>query len=109
MFGQRLKELRLGIQQTQQQVADYLGITRAAYSHFENERNEPDGETIVKLAELFHVSTDYLLGRKATNFSQPSQRVQTVAAHIDDNVTDEQMEDILNYIDFIKQRHAKKD
>ena len=110
MLGERLKALRIGMNQTQQQLAAHLGITRAAYSHFENDRNEPDGETIVKLAELFHVSTDYLLGRHAIdNFTQPSKRVQTVAAHIDENVTDEQMEDILNYIDFIKQRHAQKD
>lgn len=64
MFGERLKSLRNQANKTQQQVADFLGITRAAYSHFENGRNEPDQETIVKLADYFDVSTDYLLGRK---------------------------------------------
>ena len=50
-----------------------------------------------------------MLGRHAAgSFTQPSKRVQTVTAYIDENVTDEQMEDILNYIDFIKQRHAPK-
>ncbi len=58
MLGERLRTLRLRTNQTQQQIADQLGITRAAYSHFENDRNEPDGETIVKLAEIFQVSTD---------------------------------------------------
>jgi hypothetical protein len=50
---------------------------------------------------------DYLHGReKNTAFSS---KQLTVAAHIDDEVTEEQMEDILNYIDFIKLKHAKKD
>ncbi|OTP12509.1 hypothetical protein A5844_000742 [Enterococcus sp. 10A9_DIV0425] len=105
MFGEKLKSLRADSNRTQQQVADFLGITRAAYSHFENGRNEPDAETIVKLAELFNVSTDYLLGRKETeNIKNPSSKVQTVAAHIDDDVTDEGMNEILNFIDYIKNR-----
>lgn len=109
MCGQRLRKLRLAANKTQQQIAELLGITRAAYSHFENDRNEPDGETIVKLAEIFDVSTDYLLGRnQSETFTLPTTKAQTVAAHIDENVTDEQMEDILNYIDFIKQKHSKR-
>ncbi|MBO0458902.1 helix-turn-helix transcriptional regulator, partial [Enterococcus hulanensis] len=51
---------------TQQQIATELGISRAAYSHFENDRNEPDSETLVKLAKIFNVTIDYLLGNKHT-------------------------------------------
>ncbi|HAP4084089.1 TPA: helix-turn-helix transcriptional regulator [Enterococcus faecalis] len=66
MLGNKLKQLRISKNKTQQQVADYLGITRAAYSHFENNRNDPDKETLVKLAILFDVTTDFLLGRNHT-------------------------------------------
>lgn len=66
MLGNKLKQLRISKNKTQQQVADYLGITRAAYSHFENNRNDPDKETLVKLAILFDVTTDFLLGRNRT-------------------------------------------
>ena len=62
MFGERLKHLRASKNKTQQQIADQLGITRAAYSHLENGRNEPDSSTIIKLANIFEVTTDYLLG-----------------------------------------------
>jgi len=62
MYGYRLKSLRKNIGKTQEEVAAGLGVTRGAYSHFENDRNEPDYETLRKLAEYFHVSTDYLLG-----------------------------------------------
>lgn len=66
MFGERLKQLRKASNKTQQQIADQLGISRAAYSHFENGRNEPDKDTLVNLANIFDVTTDYLLGRNQT-------------------------------------------
>ncbi|MEQ7298043.1 helix-turn-helix domain-containing protein [Enterococcus avium] len=62
MFGQKLQYLRKEANKTQQQIATELGISRAAYSHFENDRNEPDSETLVKLANIFNVTIDYLLG-----------------------------------------------
>ncbi|NGP45391.1 helix-turn-helix transcriptional regulator [Bacillaceae bacterium SIJ1] len=61
MIGKRLKQLRG--QQTQQWIADELGLTRARYSHYENGRSEPDYDTIITIADYFDVSIDYLLGR----------------------------------------------
>ncbi|MGB3160917.1 MAG: XRE family transcriptional regulator [Carnobacterium sp.] len=63
MLGQRLKDLRTNKKKTQDEVASYLGITRGAYSHFENERNEPSQDLINKIADYFEVSIDYLYGR----------------------------------------------
>lgn len=67
MLGNKLKSLRKETGKTQQQIADKLGITRAAYSHFENERNQPDSETLVKLADIFETTTDFLLGVTPSN------------------------------------------
>lgn len=61
MLGDKLKELR-GQSRTQEDVAKSIGVSRAAYSHFENNRNQPDNETLAKLAKYFNVTTDYLLG-----------------------------------------------
>lgn len=69
MYGNRLKSLRKHLDKTQEEVAAELGVTRGAYSHFENDRNEPDSETLRKLADYFQVSTDYLLGRTDETFS----------------------------------------
>ena len=63
-YGLLLRELRNSKKKTQQQIADYLGITRGAYSHFENGRNEPDIETLINLANYYEISLDKLLGRK---------------------------------------------
>lgn len=108
MFAQQLKALRKRTPRlTQMDMAKELGIPKTTYASYEQGKRTPDIETQNKLADFFHVSLDYLHGReKNTVFSS---KQLTVAAHIDDEVTEEQMEDILNYIDFIKLKHAKKD
>ncbi|WP_165006008.1 MULTISPECIES: helix-turn-helix transcriptional regulator [unclassified Enterococcus] len=66
MFPQRIKELRLKKKLTQQEVATHLGITRPAYTAYESGKREPDFAILQRLAELFDVTTDYLLGANQT-------------------------------------------
>ncbi|BCJ87452.1 helix-turn-helix domain-containing protein [Effusibacillus dendaii] len=61
MIEKRLSILRGN--RTQQEVADALGISRARYAHYETGRNEPDLNTLVRLADFFQVPVDDLLGR----------------------------------------------
>lgn len=62
-FGLRLKALRLKNEMTQKQVASYLHIDRTTYTGYESGKRFPDAQTLCKLADLFAVSVDYLLGR----------------------------------------------
>ncbi|WP_274649391.1 helix-turn-helix domain-containing protein [Paenibacillus humicola] len=62
-IGGRISKLREDRGWTQEQTAASLGISRAALSHYEKNRREPDTETLSKFADLFHVSVDYLVGR----------------------------------------------
>lgn len=62
-IGHRITELRESKSLTQEQLSTRLGISRAALSHYEKNRREPDFETLIKLADEFQVSIDYLLGR----------------------------------------------
>lgn len=64
IFQTNLIEQRKINQLTQRQVADYLGISQPSYIRYENGQSEPNLANLVKLAELFDVSVDYLLGRK---------------------------------------------
>ena len=48
---------------TQEDLSSKLGITRAALSHYEKNRREPDSDTLNKIADFFTISIDYLLGR----------------------------------------------
>ena len=59
----RLKELRKKSRLTQQQLSNMLGVQRPTYSRYENNERQPDNETLKKLADIFDVSVDYLLGR----------------------------------------------
>ncbi len=75
-FGQRLKCLREEKKKenaawTQTYVANQLGVARTTYTAYENDTKQPPMETILKIANLFSVSTDFLIGR-GSDFKQTS-------------------------------------
>ncbi len=61
-LGDRIREIRLSQNLSQEQVADILGIPRSAVSEIERGTRKISGDEVVKLAKAFHVSTDYILG-----------------------------------------------
>jgi transcriptional regulator with XRE-family HTH domain len=61
-FGATLKELRQKAGLTQQQLAERLWLSKATVSYYEQSLRYPSPEILVKLSNVFHVSTDYLLG-----------------------------------------------
>jgi transcriptional regulator with XRE-family HTH domain len=69
-----LKDLRNKSKKSQQEVADYLGVSRQAYSHYENGKREPDLETLLKLGEYFECSVDEIL-RPSNEKKRPSSRM----------------------------------
>lgn len=62
-YGNRIATLRDKQGWTQEDLAQRLGISRAALSHYEKNRREPDYATLTKIADVFKVSIDYLVGR----------------------------------------------
>ena len=67
-FSQRLRELRLKNNLRQEQVATIIGVNPNAISTYENNTRRPSFETLVRLAMLYHTSTDYLLGISDSRF-----------------------------------------
>lgn len=61
-FAKRLKELRLQYELGQAQVARMANVTKNAISTYENGTRQPSFETLIRLAVIYRVSTDYLLG-----------------------------------------------
>lgn len=61
-LGDRIKQLRFQKNLTVEQLAKQIGVAKSAISFWENNINEPKANYISKLATLFSVSTDYLLG-----------------------------------------------
>lgn len=60
--GERIRALRIENSMSQQQVADILHMYQSNYSKYELGKLEPNNDMLIKLAKLFDVTTDYLLG-----------------------------------------------
>lgn len=63
VFQERLRGLRTAVGLSQQRVADAIGVTKTGYQNYEYARKMPSFETLPKLADVFNVPVDYLLGR----------------------------------------------
>ena len=61
-MGDKLRSLRMEKKLTQKQVAERIGLAISAVSSYESNNRYPSYEVLLKLARIFHVSTDYLLG-----------------------------------------------
>lgn len=68
-FGELLSELRQDRKMTQEDLAKILYVTSGTISNYENGVHLPDIEKLVNLADFFHVTTDYLLGRCSSQLS----------------------------------------
>ena len=89
-FGNRLKTLRIQKKLTQQQLADLLGLTKSVISAYENGLRYPAYDVLIKIARIFKVSPDFLLGVE-------------IKREIDTSgLTDEQVEALIVLIDTIR-------
>lgn len=64
-LGSRIKEQRLAKELSQYELAQRLGVMQYTVSKYENNIKRPSYEILTLLADIFEVSTDYLLGREA--------------------------------------------
>jgi transcriptional regulator with XRE-family HTH domain len=61
-FPERVKVLRLRHELTQKQISDIIGVRQSTYSGYENGTYQPQLNILIKLATLFEVSIDFLVG-----------------------------------------------
>lgn len=104
----QLKKLRKRDGITQTKLSEYMGITQATLSGWENEKFEIDTESLKKLARYFNVSVDYMLGLEE---EKPSQSIDQQLDEEDfaffgevKELTTDEKEDVLNFINFIKSK-----
>lgn len=60
-LGERLRRRRKECKLSQQQVADQLNLAKSTISQYESNTNEPDADTLARLARIYHVSIDWLV------------------------------------------------
>ena len=75
MFHKNLKRLRTRRKLSQEDMATYLGITRQGYSKYENDKSEPSLQMLMRIADLFEVSIDELIGY-SSNVDAPSSTIE---------------------------------
>lgn len=104
-----LLNARKAIHKTQQEVADYLGISRQAYSNYEAGKREPDFETLLKLGEYFGCSVDYLLGNKKDPVPAGKVSDEDIKFALFDGapVTDAQYEEVKRFAKFIAEHNIR--
>lgn len=109
----RLKELRLDKGLSQQNVADFLGVSQQAYANYESGKREPEYESLVKLSEFFDTTTDYLLGKTDIK-KAPGEKPEVTDEDIQfalfgGKVTDEAYEDVKRFAEFIKEKYKDRE
>lgn len=63
MLSERLKELRKEKGYTQKQISELIGISQTTYAGYETGEHMPSLEILIRIADIFKVSLDYLTGR----------------------------------------------
>lgn len=103
-LGKRLKNSRekLGLQQ--KYVAELIGVKNNTLSSYESDKRQPDYETLQKLANLYHMSIEYLI----TGEERSKEDFKGNLFFYDlEDLSEKEIEDIKSYIEFVKHK-AKK-
>lgn len=112
MTKTRIRFLREQSGKTQGELADLLNVKRYTVSDWENERTEPDIESINNLSKIFNVSTDYLLGLSDIPNPQNIDDIQldefqfALYGEVKD-LTEAQKKTILDMAKFLKESNNK--
>ncbi|GGI38997.1 helix-turn-helix transcriptional regulator [Mammaliicoccus stepanovicii] len=85
---------------TQQKLADELQVSKQSISYWETGRKAPKMKKIEEMAKLFNVSVSYILDGKSN--STYNSTAETIAAHLDGELTEDELQKVLEYVDFIK-------
>ena len=97
MIADRIKALREKAGYTQIQLSKILGITRSGVNAWEMGISVPSTQYIVELAQIFQVSTDYLLGVERTSAVSLS------------GLTDRDVQIVYDIVKHLKDKNSRKD
>ncbi len=100
----RIKELAERQKLSIRSLEEKLGYGNGTIRRWE--KQVPGVDKVQKVADYFNVSVDYLLGREDTA-EVNDDHLKVVAAHIDDDATEEEINEILNFIDFVQSKRGK--
>lgn len=82
MLSEQIKALRRAHNYSQVELAAALNITKQTVSNWENDNIQPSVEMLVKIADYFGVTTDFLLGRNSNEYINVQGLSEEMIAHI---------------------------
>lgn len=88
MFGEIIQKLRKSYGLTQVSLADRLGVTKQAVSNWENNNILPSVDMLIRIANFFSVSSDFLLELDTRSFIEVDGLTIEEVAHIQQLVND---------------------
>lgn len=107
-FGENLKKFRNARSLTQADLGNKVQLSRSQISNLETSFNEPDLESLDRIASFFNVSIDTLMGRKfTTNEKQLKDvldEIQTVFAGLDESQREQFCKQLKSYTQFLNEK-----
>lgn len=110
LFGDRLKELRKEKKITQPELANMLGVTFSTVSAWEVGKAQPSYDILVKLAQYFGVTTDYLLGlnqEDKSNIEKLKQVLKESGIMIGNDLSISELQRALKIVDILKNQDTE--
>ena len=81
-IGEQITKLRLEQNMTQEALAEKLGVSRQAVTKWESSASTPDISKLVRIADLFQVSLDRLVGRGDTLYDKLRDRIEIMSVGV---------------------------
>ena len=100
--GAQIKKWRELRNYTQDDLAEMMGVAKQTISRYEKGDRGANQDVLFQLAQILKVSINEFFPPVESKQSNP--KIETIAAHIDEDVTDEEMIEIQNYIEYIKSK-----
>lgn len=104
----RLRECRENAKLSQKYVALTLGIAAPSVANWERGKTNPSHENIVKLADLYGVSVDYLLGRTEDKRGADEIKIEDIDYALSGEIRDLSVDEKLDVIDYIRFKRAQR-
>lgn len=119
-MGTRLKELRMNAGYTGEEVGRMLQVSKSAISMWEKDLRSPSADSIERFAEIYGVSTDYIITGRESNAPKGYYHDQEAAEYAEylrtrphakilfsasKDMTKEDMEEAVQYIEYLKSKH----
>ena len=119
-MGTRLKELRMNAGYTGEEVGRMLQVSKSAISMWEKDLRSPSADLIERFADIYGVSTDYIITGRESNPPKAYYHDQEAAEYAENlrtrphakilfsaskDMTKEDMEEAVRYIEYLKSKH----